>query len=291
MISIVIPTYNRAHFIPRAINSVLSQNFEDWELIIVDDGSRDNTAEVVEDFLKDKRISFCSIENSGGAKARNVGAQKAKGEFITFLDSDDEAREDWLSSFYAFLKDGAELVCCGFETFNNDGKLLKKKLPKKMGSLYDNITARFNAGTYIVKKQYFDAAGGFDAKLTSGHHSEMAIRLLDVLKENNVEIKNIHEPLIKVHVHNDLKIRKDFEAIYKGSTSTLDKHEELFLQNETKLYNYLSVAALAAIKTKRYKEGQQLFLRAFKLKPLKLKSHARLYLSHLPVLRDILWKK
>ena len=91
-VSIIIPTYNRANLLPRAINSVLNQTFKDFELIIVDDGSTDNTRKVVKEFEeKDSRIKYIWQENFGGpAKPTNTGLKISKGKYIAFLDSDNE---------------------------------------------------------------------------------------------------------------------------------------------------------------------------------------------------------
>ncbi len=88
--SIIIPTYNRSQTIQRAINSILMQSFKNWELIIIDDGSTDNTKEIIQKF-KDKRIIYFKLNKNKGVNfARNKGIEKAKGEWILFLDSDDE---------------------------------------------------------------------------------------------------------------------------------------------------------------------------------------------------------
>lgn len=86
--SIILPTYNRAAFIAQAIDSVLNQTYSDFELIIIDDGSKDNTKEVVASF-NDERVSYYFQENQERSVARNNGIQKAKGQYICFLDSDD----------------------------------------------------------------------------------------------------------------------------------------------------------------------------------------------------------
>ena len=90
-VSIVIPTYNRANFIQRAIASVCSQSYQNFEVIVVDDNSQDNTAEVVREIAKrDRRINYCRhSSNLGGSAARNTGIKKATGKYIAFLDSDD----------------------------------------------------------------------------------------------------------------------------------------------------------------------------------------------------------
>ena len=91
-VSVIIPTYNRANLLARAIKSVLNQTFQDFELIVVDDGSTDNTRKVVEEFQKkDSRIKYIFQENSGGpAKPINTGIKNSKGEYITILEDDDE---------------------------------------------------------------------------------------------------------------------------------------------------------------------------------------------------------
>jgi glycosyltransferase involved in cell wall biosynthesis len=88
--SIIIPTYNRENFLSKAINSVLNQTFEDWELIIVDDGSTDNTRILIADYIKlDQRIKYKYQDNQERSAARNQGIELAIGEYICFLDSDD----------------------------------------------------------------------------------------------------------------------------------------------------------------------------------------------------------
>ena len=88
--SIILPTYNRAHRINRAIESILEQRYSDWELIIVDDASTDNTEEVIQPYLSDLRIRYLKNEtNQERCVSRNIGIYTAKGDYICFLDSDD----------------------------------------------------------------------------------------------------------------------------------------------------------------------------------------------------------
>ena len=90
VVSVIIPTYNRAHLIGRAIRSVLDQTYQDWELIVVDDASTDDIPGIVKGFT-DGRVKYIRHdENKGAAAARNTGIQAARGAYIAFLDSDDE---------------------------------------------------------------------------------------------------------------------------------------------------------------------------------------------------------
>ncbi|GAH83893.1 unnamed protein product, partial [marine sediment metagenome] len=91
-VSVIIPTYNRADMVGRAIQSVINQTYQDFEIIIIDDASTDNTREVAREFQeREKRIKYFKHEiNKGGGAARNTGIKNSKGEYIAFLDSDDE---------------------------------------------------------------------------------------------------------------------------------------------------------------------------------------------------------
>ncbi len=93
-VSVIIPTYNRANLVSRAIKSVLNQTYQDFEIIVVDDCSEDNTEEIVKSF-NDSRIRYIKHKkNKGGSAARNTGIKRARGKYIAFLDDDDE----WLPS-------------------------------------------------------------------------------------------------------------------------------------------------------------------------------------------------
>ncbi len=113
-ISIVMPTFNRASTISRAINSIINQDYSNFELLIVDDGSTDNTKEIVDSF-DDKRIKYIFQKNSGACKARNTGINKSSGEYIAFLDSDDEWDELKLMKQICFLKEKkADATFCNY---------------------------------------------------------------------------------------------------------------------------------------------------------------------------------
>jgi glycosyltransferase involved in cell wall biosynthesis len=105
--SIILPTYNRAHLISTAIESVIAQSVTDWELIVIDDGSTDNTKEVVFSF-KDSRIMYGYQENKGKSIARNAGLHNARGIWICFLDSDDWYLEDHLEAFEEAMKENPQ---------------------------------------------------------------------------------------------------------------------------------------------------------------------------------------
>src|SRR5690349_5298733 len=114
LISVIIPTYNRSTVLSRAIGSVLAQRSVDWELIIVDDGSTDGTENVARKFLNDGRVSFIRLENGGAPRARNAGLKQARGEWIVFLDSDDELLPGYFEFFMKNQVPGIDVYYCSF---------------------------------------------------------------------------------------------------------------------------------------------------------------------------------
>ena len=104
--SIILPTYNRAYILAETIGKVICQDFKNWELLVIDDGSKDNTKQVVES-INDDRIRYIYQENKERSVARNNGINQAKGEYICFLDSDDIILENHLQVLYDFITDNA----------------------------------------------------------------------------------------------------------------------------------------------------------------------------------------
>mgnify|MGYP006310098299 FL=1 len=106
LVSVITPSFNAAKVLPHAINSVLSQSYQNFEIIVVYDGSTDNTKEVVEKYINNSnpcRIRYIYQENAGVSNARNTGMKKAKGQYIAFLDSDDIFLEESLAERVHFL--------------------------------------------------------------------------------------------------------------------------------------------------------------------------------------------
>jgi len=115
-ISVIIPTFNRASLIERAIHSLFKQTRTQWEAIIVDDGSTDNTKEIVQQYLADRRVRYFRQGNAGVGVARNFGVKKTAADFVTFLDSDDEFLPDAIETMQddiAFLKDDIFILLYG----------------------------------------------------------------------------------------------------------------------------------------------------------------------------------
>jgi glycosyltransferase involved in cell wall biosynthesis len=166
-VSVIIPTFNRAAFLPKAINSVLNQSFKDFELIVVDDGSTDKTYKVVSSFSD---IVYIRKEHRGPSSARNRGIEKAKGEFVAFLDSDDWWDKDKLKIQIKEMEAHPEYPASHTqEIWYKNGKILnqKKKHKKYGGFIFDKCLplCAVSLSTAVLRRQVFDAVGLFDESL------------------------------------------------------------------------------------------------------------------------------
>jgi len=279
MISIIIPTYNRARFLPRAIKSILNQTYQDWELIIVDDGSTDNTKEVVKKYLKDPRIKYIQTENLGAANARNVGVNKAKNNWVTFLDSDDEAYPYWIETWVGAInrQPGTGLISSGCD-ISKKNQIIAKKLPEKNSKLFGNLIYKItNGGSFGLKKELFKEIGGYDTNFKANQHTELAYRLIPYIQEHQIKTLAFDECLVKIHIHDGERIRNNWQAVFEGTIKIIDKHNNLLKKDPILLSNYYGVAANAAYRTgKNKKEILKLQWQAIKNKPFHLKSYLRL---------------
>jgi len=186
-ISVVIPTFNRAHILESVVSSVVNQSLIPLEIIIVDDGSTDSTKDVAKDLIakNDKlNIRYVSQENQGGNVARNRGIEEAKSELIAFLDSDDTWDKEKLEKQYNEFKRNPTLgaVYCGLRHVDlANGKVLQE--PKRsfpQGDLSRTLLIRdVTAPTscYMVKKSVFEDVGYFDVNLKARQDWEMWIRI------------------------------------------------------------------------------------------------------------------
>jgi len=167
--SVIIPTYNRQGFLQKAIDSVLSQTFKGFELIIIDDGSIDETQKLVSSY-HDRRIKYAYQENHGVAHARNRGLEKAKGEWIAFLDSDDWWLPQKLTRARESMGLFGELRIFHTEEiwYRQGERLNQKKVHKKpSGHVYPNAVRLccISISTAVVHKSVFEDIGVFDETL------------------------------------------------------------------------------------------------------------------------------
>lgn len=177
-VSVIIPTYNRAQLLGRAIESVIQQTHEDFQLIIVDDGSTDDTRSVVEGY-NDPRIDYIPHEtNRGIPESRNTGLDRAEGAYIAFLDSDDEWLPNKLEHQIELLRTAGSEVGLLYSRF-------RKIYPNGRSKLYHPPSSPSFVGypsRWLVKSQVFSEIGRFDPSMPAWDDAEMCIRIAQKFK-------------------------------------------------------------------------------------------------------------
>ena len=219
-VSIILPTYNRAEYIMETIESIRNQTYQNWELIIVDDGSDDNTEEIVTR-IKDERIIFYKCGRIGvGGKIKNIGLDKSTSDLIAFIDSDDlwapTKIEKQVAALYQYPEAGFSLT--GGYNFKNPGTPLEYFYKKRDGIKYDNIFISFFksevAGftqALLFRKECIAIAGIFKE---AGSFSDVDF-IINLARHFKAVI--IYEPLVYRRFHDDNYIHSSWEkSNYEG---------------------------------------------------------------------------
>lgn len=225
LFSIIIPTFNRADTLPETLNSVIEQAAENWEIIIIDDGSTDSTRKDLEIYLRDERIKYFFQENSGVSVARNKGVELSRGGHLIFLDSDDKLLPQLISRLNEIKCENYDLIC--WQVLKNINGKYEIWKPKKLEKIYNNITAIFLAGSVCYKKEIFLHAGGFDPKMTFGENYELGMRISQV---KNINILIFKTPLSQYNLPQD----RTSNSVTNKLNSYLylySKHKELYIRD------------------------------------------------------------
>lgn len=261
-ISVIIPTFNRAHLVGRAISSVLFQTFENYEILVVDDGSTDSTGKVVEQF--GSRIKYIPLEsNRGVSAARNAGIRESSSSYIAFLDSDDYWLPEKLSSQMRFFRHNPEILICQTEELwirrgrrVNPGKIHRKP----SGHIFSPSLKMclVSPSAVMMNRSLLDEAGLFDESLPACEDYDLWLRIA-----SRYPIPLIEKPLVmKTGGHADqlsrrfagmdrFRIRSLANLLYGNSLTSGQKQETL-----AELKKKCQIYAKGCLKRGRKKEGR-----------------------------------
>jgi len=278
LISIIIPTYNRANLLPRAIKSILNQTFKNFELIIVDDGSIDNTKEVVGRFRKnDKRVRYIWQDNSGApAKPKNAGIKNAKGEFIAFLDSDDEwlveKLEEQIKLFEKSNSSNLGFVGCNAVIIDKKNKKEWGYKTPRCNNVFRELLMNdfiFSSSSVIVKKEVFNKIGFFDENIRVGEDWDMWIRI-----SRKYDFDFVPEPLFKYYIHNsNITNALSFEKQEKDLRYIFEKYRKYYEANPKIHSIRLRNDGTKYILAGKLQDGRKYFLKSIKINPLNFRSY------------------
>jgi glycosyltransferase involved in cell wall biosynthesis len=289
---VVVPTFNRSELAPRAIRSVLRQTFTDFDLVVVDDGSTDDTPEVVAT-IHDPRLRLVRQENQGLSAARNAGAAVVAGEWLTFLDDDDEALPGWLELFRREVSDArCGVVCCGSVIVDEHGRTLQTVKPEQLGPAYDNQVCSLLAGTYAIRRELFDAVCGYVPGLRASHGTELVFRLLPHCVSRGLTVRSVSEPGVRIESRPPAqRNRGKPEVLFDGVTYILERHRDRIRQSPQTFADFTSIAGVNAARLGKYQEARRFLTQAIRAEPLAPRRWARLLLSLIPPLGDRVWRR
>lgn len=226
LVTVIVPTYNRADTIRRAIRSVLAQTFQDFEIVVVDDGSTDDTQAAVAEF-DDSRVRYVRRASNGGeAAARNTGVSEARGEYIAWLDSDDEWFNDKLREQMDLLAERGDVdaACTGYvlhhEEFQWENTVIER-LPSDREHLMRHLLMGCALGlgtTFVGHRRALDHVGQFDETLIRHTDWDWLVRFV-----RGHGLAMIERPLARVHFSTARVSARDVEA---AARTFVSKHHE-----------------------------------------------------------------
>ena len=227
-ISVIIPCYNHGKYLSEAIESVLASTLKDWEIIVVDDGSSDNTEEVAKTYLKDKRIHYLYQSNGGLPKARNYGISIASGKYILPLDADDKIDSTYLEKGVSFLDNHPEytLFYCNIRYFGMDSSTHCVYYTNYRRQLITNQII----GPSIYRKKDWERIGGYDESYTRGAEDwEFWIRLLYPNKKvyKTEEFLHFYRQYRGTEEHLSNEVARNLQDVY---THIFIKHYDKYVE-------------------------------------------------------------
>ncbi len=233
LVSINIVTHNRANYIVDCIRSILNQSYHNWELIIIDDASTDNTYEVIKFFLTDKRIKYFLVDKQDNiAKVRNIAFKKSAGEYMAILDSDDQwfdrdklkKQVDFLDNNldYALVGGAAQIINSEDDVIEIVNKPVTDREIKK-----DFFTKNpFFHSSILIRSNIFNILGGYDEKFSFGEDMDLCLR---AGKEH--KLYNLPDVVISYRKHNDNEAKKHSKAAIMDVFKIIGKNRRAYKTN------------------------------------------------------------
>lgn len=266
-ISIIIPIYNKKAYINKCLDSILDQIYENFEVILINDGSTDGSAEICNDYKeRDERIKVIHIEKSGVSNARNIGLDVAKGEYIQFVDSDDYLHKEMLSEEIKIIKEhNPDITISGISKVNHKEELIREVLPRLKGiknrteMLEDFAREQFETGIYgcisnkLIKRSIIENVSlRFNNKINLAEDLDFYLTLYDNIssiffmsKSYYFYLQNAENSSIDIYKNNDYMIQieialKEKKLLISNKSLNINnkKYVELVITNFVICYIY-----------------------------------------------------
>lgn len=311
-VSIIVPVYNVENYLTKCLDSLIGQSLQDIEIIVVNDGSKDRSEEIIRQYVQKYpgKIKAFSKENGGLSDARNFGIDRATGDYIGFVDSDDYVTEVMFEEMFLLAeKHDAKMVICNIQKVDENGKVIQKltQLPNMPENInLENHFSVFSDVSYfacnkLFKKELFD-----QKRFKKGVHFE-DIQLIPQLLlecETIAQTQNYHyqyfertDSITKTHTEKGLdmlKAVKDVEEVFAGSKYAHKKEELKSFQIFEGVYSFLAYLAFVKKEELFYKMSDQLsvFMKERQIKIQDILNYSRFgknYLLSLPLKKKIFY--
>lgn len=275
LVSVVLPTYNRARLLPRSIGSVLAQGYPNLELIVADDCSTDDTEAVVRSFA-DPRVRYLRCPRNGGpGYARNRGIEVARGDFIAFQDSDDEWLTDKLDRQVALLQKSPPevgMVCGAYVVWLGDDRLDNHPLSAsaERGDFEPDLLYgfRYTPPTWLLRRECLLTTGPFDESLPNREDWDLMFRVMPRWR-----LRGVHEPVIVQYRTAD-SVDKNFKARVSSYTTLLERYEARWAgAPKLKAHQWYELSR-AQRSLNQYREARGSLRRALSVRPFWIKAMA-----------------
>lgn len=261
-VTVIIPTYNRSILLNNSVASVLSQTYRDFELLVIDDSSTDDTHDVMAK-LADRRVQYIkNTSNKGIPAIRNIALSNTNGKYIAFLDDDDEWMLDKLEKQLNIIENSSKSLGCVYTgcnfVFTDDKSLNQVTVPRYRNKilkelLLDNFIV---TSSTLLKAECFEKVGMFDESIPFAEDYDMWIRIAQ-----EYEFDFVRSPMINYRIHRN-SISSNNKATIIGLERLLKKHEKLFLQNKEAYSNHLLRIGVANCYTGNMKAGREALIKA-----------------------------
>lgn len=255
LISVIVPVYNVEEYLPKCIDSIINQTYRNLEIILVDDGSPDNSPKICDEYAKkDKRIKVIHKKNGGVSSARNYGIKESTGEFISFVDADDWVDRKYIEVLYSTsIEYNSDYVCCGYnrvynnkkEEINSTGDVIEYTNNEYLIKLLNVQNSYGFCHMKLIKKNALKSVR-FDEKLLVGEDA-----LFNVMLCNNIsKAVVVNKPLYNYRFNSNSVVRKydaNYVTKYENSMKKMSKYIGKNYKDVTitqQLYNYIAYHVL-----------------------------------------------
>lgn len=280
LVSVVVPTYNYARYIEETLNSLRQQSLTDWECIVVDDGSTDDTAAIVARFAGDKRIRYVWQQNAKQAAARNNGIRRARGEYLQFLDADDLLESEKLESQVKFLElhNDVDVIYSNVRYFDSDRPREQRRANDKdeewmpaVSGAGDEILLRLvqnnimPVNSALLRRATVDEVGLFNEKLPPVEDWEYFIRCAAAGKHFHYEDAEGVRALVRAHAESSSSDRRRMfraEILMREALRPLLKDDRVLGLNEARLAEITGLLGVEELKSGARGKALTQFLRA-----------------------------